>query len=248
MRSTQRDAPATVLGRATALLDAFRPTDTAVTLAELARRTGLPKPTAHRLAHQLLDLALLESTTDGLRLGLHLFELGQLVPRQRGLRDAARPYLDELRQATGETVHLAILEPPDVVYLEKLAGTNGPPLPSRVGGRMPAHCTAVGKVLLAHAPPPVRTAVLAAPLVRRTARTIVMPGLLARELTTVRETGLAYEHEESAVGVVCAAAPLIDSAGVAVAALSLSGWSNRLVLERVTPALRTAARLLSRTL
>jgi len=231
-----------------ALLDAFRPMDTTVTLAELARRAGLPKPTAHRLAHQMLDLGLLESTSGGLRLGLHLFELGQLVPRQRGLREAARPHLDALRQATGETVHLAILESPDVVYLEKLAGTNGPALPSRVGGRMPAHCTAVGKVLLAHAPPPVRNAVLAGPLARRTARTIVMPGLLARELMTVRRSGLAYEHEESAAGVVCAAAPIIDSSGVAVAAVSLSGWSNRLVLDRLTPALRTAARLLSRTL
>lgn len=248
MRFTQRDAPTTVLGRSTALLDAFAPTDTTVTLAELARRAGLPKPTAHRLAHQMLGLGLLESTPEGLRLGLHLFELGQRVPRQRGLRDAARPYLDELRRATAETVHLAILETPDVVYVEKLPGTNGPALPSRVGGRMPAHCTAVGKVLLAHAAPSVRRAVLASPLERRTPRTIVMPGLISRELSTVRRTGLAYEWEESAVGVVCAAVPLIDSTGTVVAAVSLSGWSNRLVMERVTPALRTAARLLSRTL
>lgn len=170
MRSIQRDgSDAAVVGRAVSLLAAFVPADNAVSLSELARRTGLPKPTAHRLAGHLISLGMLERTDGGLRLGLALFELGQLVPRQRGLRDAARPYLEDLRQASGEAVHLAILEAPDVVYVDKLAGRGGPALPSRVGGRMPAHCTAVGKVLLAHAPADLRRTVTQGPLARRTA-------------------------------------------------------------------------------
>src|ERR1700742_4786542 len=96
MRSTQRDdGPNSVLGRAVSLLSAFRPDDDrCVSLSELARRAGVAKPTAHRLAGQLVDLGLLEFGDGGLRLGLSVFELGQLVPRQRGLRDAARPYLE----------------------------------------------------------------------------------------------------------------------------------------------------------
>lgn len=249
MRSIQRDgSDATVVGRAVSLLAAFVPADNAVSLSELARRTGLPKPTAHRLAGHLIDRGMLERTDGGLRLGLALFELGQLVPRQRGLRDAARPYLEDLRQASGEAVHLAILEVPDVVYIDKLAARGGPALPSRVGGRMPAHCTAVGKVLLAHVPADLRRTVTQGPLIRRTARTIVLPGLLDKELQQVRRRGIAYEYEESAPGVICVAVPIVDHSGAVVAAVSVSGWSNRLVRDRVTPALRTAALLLSRSL
>lgn len=248
MRSIQRDgSDAAVVGRAVSLLAAFVPADNAVSLSELARRTGLPKPTAHRLAGHLISLGMLERTDGGLRLGLALFELGQLVPRQRGLRDAARPYLEDLRQASGEAVHLAILEAPDVVYVDKLAGRGGPALPSRVGGRMPAHCTAVGKVLLARPRGPAahRHPRPSGPPHRRT---IVLPGLLDKELQQVRRRGIAYEYEESAPGVICVAVPIVDHSGAVAAAVSVSGWSNRLVLDRVTPALRTAGLLLSRSL
>ena len=168
--STQRNArladvptapPKSVLGRALTLLTAFRPGDAELTLAELARRTGLPKPTAHRMLAELAQWNVVERTPGGIRLGMRLFELGQLAPLQRGLREAATPFLSDLFEATHETVHLAVPDGLDVVYVQKLAGRNGPRIPSRIGGRMPAYCTGVGKALLAFAPPERLAAVVA---------------------------------------------------------------------------------------
>ncbi|MYU10939.1 helix-turn-helix domain-containing protein [Streptomyces sp. SID8361] len=247
MRSTERDdGRNSVLGRAVAPLSAFHQDDEYVSLSELARRAGMPKPTAHRLSGQLIDLGMLETGSHGLRLGLRVFELGQLVPRQRGLRDAARPHLEDLHRTFGETVHLAVLQGADVVYLDKLTSRITPVAPSRIGGRMPAHATALGKALLAHADPQVRDAVLASPLERRTPRTIVMRGLLARELGRVRTEGIACEYEESAPGLVCVAHPVRDDSGRVIAAVSVSGRINRLRVDRVAPALRTAALTLAR--
>ena len=245
--------PRSVLGRALTLLTAFRPGEDELSLALLCRRTGLPKATAHRLLAELADWEVVERTPTGLRLGMRLFELGQLAPRQRGLREAAGPFLADLFEATHETVHLAVLDVgpsgvPEVVYLHKLDATSGPRVPSRIGGRMPAHCTGVGKALLAFSPRPVLDQVLAAGLARRTPRTVVAPGLLDRELAGVREHGVAREHEESTVGIACVAAPVLDGDGRAVAAISITGWANRVDTGRLAPAVRTAALGLSRTL
>jgi DNA-binding IclR family transcriptional regulator len=245
------EPPNSVLGRAFTLLTAFRVGDAELTLAQLCRRTGLPKATAHRLLAELAAWDVVERTPTGLRLGMRLFELGQLAPRQRGLREAAAPFLADLFEATHETVHLAILDggsPPEVVYLHKLDATSGPKIPSRIGGRMPVYCTGVGKAMLAFAPRAVLEQVLAAGLARRTPRTVIAPGLLDRELATIREHGVAEEHEESTVGIACVAAPVLDNAGGAVAAISITGWANRLDTARFAPAVRTAALGLSRTL
>ncbi|SFQ58630.1 DNA-binding transcriptional regulator, IclR family [Amycolatopsis arida] len=237
-----------VVARVTALLTAFRPGDDALGVSELARRTGLPKSSVHRLAGGLVEHGLLERDGGALRLGLKLFEIGQLATRQRGIVDAARPYLADLREATRNTVHLAVLEGTEVVYLDVLRGPDAPRLPSRIGGRFPAHATAVGKAILAHSPAAMVDAVVAAGLPRISRRTITAPGLLRRQLEKVRAEGIAYEREESGVGVVCAASPLLDPGGRAVAAISISGWTSRMRTDRVAPAVRTAALALSRGL
>jgi DNA-binding IclR family transcriptional regulator len=113
---------------------------------------------------------------------------------------------------------------------------------------MPAYCTGVGKALLAFGPPERLAAVLAAGLPRRTPRTVIAPGLLRSELETVRRRGIAEEHEESAPGIACVAAPVLGPDGHAVAALSITGWANRLNTHRLAPAVRTAALGLSRAL
>jgi DNA-binding IclR family transcriptional regulator len=249
VRSIQRDGgPNSVLGRAFALLASFGPRDTELSLSELGRRTGIPKPTVHRLIVEMDSWGIVERTPRGVRLGMRLFELGQLAPRQRGLREAARPFLDDLYQATHETVHLAVLDGVEVVYIDKLTGRRGPALPSMVGGRMPAYCTGVGKALLAYSPPAVLHDVVAAGLRRRTAHTIVMPGLLEREVAAVRRRGVAFEHEESTAGIACAACPVLDADGSALAAISITGWTTALDVMRVAPAVRTAALGLSRQL
>ncbi|WP_308259407.1 IclR family transcriptional regulator [Pseudonocardia sp. H11422] len=249
MRSADRDTvPNSVLGRALTLLTAFRPGDAELSLAELCRRTGIPKATAHRLLGELAEWDVVERTPTGVRLGMRLFELGTMAPRQRGLREAAAPFLADLFEATHETVHLAVPDGVDVVYLQKLDGRRGPPVASRIGGRMPAHCTGVGKALLAFGPPDRLAAVLAAGLRRRTPRTVVAPGLFDQELAAVRRNGVAEEHEESTVGIACVAAPVLDADGLALAAVSITGWANRLDTARLAPAVRTAALGISRVL
>jgi DNA-binding IclR family transcriptional regulator len=246
--TTAQEAPVSVLGRVFTLLTAFHPDDVELTFAELSRRSGLPKPTVHRLITELLSWGMVERTPRGVRLGMRLFELGQLVPRQRGLRNAALPLLTDLFQATRQTVHLAVMDGAEVVYVEKLPGPDGPALPSRVGGRMQLHCTAVGKAQLAFANEPLVRQVLQSGLPRRTAQTVVMPGLLIRQLGRIRETGLAFEFEESTRGIACVASPVFGDDDRVVASISVSGWVNRIDVDRVAPAVKTAATMLSRQL
>lgn len=238
----------TYLHRVVAVLSAFRSEENAVNSAELARRVGLPRASVHRIVTSLVGEGLLERQGAQVRLGVRLFEIGQRVPRQRVLRDAARPYMYDLREATRQTVHLAILEAGQVVYVDILAAPGAPPLPSRVGGRLPAHVTGVGKAMLAFSPPDTVRAVLAGDLPRVSERSTVAPGLLARELDTIRQAGVAYDHEESGAGIVCVASPVLGVGGDVLGALSVSGWSTRMRLARVAPAVRTAALALSRTL
>ena len=237
-----------------------------LSVSELARRSGLPKSTTHRLVGELCRLGLLESTRDGIRLGFRLFELGQLaqarlrlrqlalpmlgelVPRHRGLRDAALPFMEDLMEATHQRVHLAVLEGVEVVYVQILGSRSGMAMPSRIGGRLPAHATGVGKAILAFSPPSVVSARMEAGLPRLSPRTIVMPGALTRELATIREQGVAYDREESSPGIACAAAPVFGMHGVVVAGLSVSGRTGQIDVEKIAPAVRTAALALSRRL
>jgi IclR family acetate operon transcriptional repressor len=249
MRSADWDgAPASVLERAMSLLNSFGPDRTELGISELARRTGLAKSTTHRLAGELVRLGLLEPAGSGVRLGMHLFELGQLVPRQRTLKDAALPFMEDLREATQNNVHLAVLDGIEVVYVEILRVRDSQPLPSRVGGRMPAHATGVGKAIMAFSEPEVIKARIDAGLIRRSPYTIIMPGALARELRAIADSGVSYDRQESAVGIVCAAAPVFGPDGRVAAAISVTGRAERLDIERMAPAVRTAALALSRAL
>lgn len=240
--------PKSVLARGLRLLDAFGPADGELTLAQLSARTGLPKPTAHRMVAELVAWGGLERTATGYRLGMALFVLGQRVPRQRGLREAALPYLEDLYEATHENIHLTVFDTTDTLFLEKVTGRRSMPIVSRVGGRLPAHCTASGKVFLALGPPAYFKRVIDGGLDRLTPRTIILPGLLRQDLARTLERGYGLNHEESEAGVVAVAAPVHDHRRQVVAALSIAGSSHRLDLERLAPAVRTAALSLSREL
>jgi DNA-binding IclR family transcriptional regulator len=238
--------PKSVLARGLSLLNAFGPTDAELTLAQLATRTGLPKPTAHRLVAELLAWGGLERCAGGYRLGMTLFVLGQRVPRQRDLREAALPYLEDLYEATHENVHLTVFDSTDTLFLEKVTGRRSMPIVSRVGGRLPAHCTASGKVFLALGPPAYLRQVIDAGLARLTPRTIIMPGLLRQDLDRTLERGYGINREESERGVVAVAAPVHDRHRRVIAAVSIAGSAHRLDLARLAPAVRTAALSLSR--
>ncbi|MFJ9391717.1 IclR family transcriptional regulator [Nocardioides sp. NPDC101246] len=235
----------TVLGKAVTILRAFTVDDQVLSLAELVRRTGLPKATVHRVAGDLVTNRLLERTSLGYRLSGGLFELGMRASVERSLLELAMPFLQDLYERTHETVHLGVREGRDVVYVAKIGGHRQAPTPSRTGGRMPVHCTAIGKVLLAYSDAEVRQEILNGPLERRTPHTIVAPGLLERQLDAVLENGVAFEHEESAAGLQCIAAPVLTDADRVLAAISITGPVGRFRPETHTDAVRAAAQGIS---
>ncbi|TYB64816.1 IclR family transcriptional regulator [Nonomuraea sp. PA05] len=238
----------TVLGKAVTILRAFRPEDRVVTLAELVRRTGLHKATVHRLSGELVTHRLLDRAGGGYRLSGGLFELGMLASLERSLLEVAMPFLQDLYERTHETVHLGVRDGHDVVYIAKIGGHRQARVPSRTGGRMPLHCTAIGKALLAHADAGLRHEVLTGPLERRTPHTVVAPGILRGQLLRVAETGVAFETEESAAGLLCVAAPVLGRGDEPVAAISVAGPVGRFRPEGHVVAVRAAAAALGSTL
>jgi DNA-binding IclR family transcriptional regulator len=238
----------TVLGKAVAILRAYAVDDQDLSLAELARRTGLHKATVHRLCGALVEQRLLDREPRGYRLSGGLFELGMRASVERSLLEVSLPFLQDLYERTHELVHLGVREGTEVVYVAKLGGHRQARSPSRVGGRMPMHCTAIGKVLLAFGDKEARDAVLAGPLERRTPHTVIAPGLLRGRLRTVRERGVAFEREESALGITCVAAPVLGDGDLAVAAVSMTGPTGRFHPEQHVGALRAAATALATTL
>jgi DNA-binding IclR family transcriptional regulator len=237
-------AAPSVLDRAMALLGAFQRDDVVLSLADLRERTGIPRATVHRLAGHLAELGLLERGVNGYRLGIRLFELGERVPRARELRRVALPHLHELLEATRANVHLGVLEGIRVLYIEKLSGRDHMPLPSMVGDFMPAHATALGKVLLAFSPPEILSAVLSAGLEARTPFTITVPRVLVEQLIKIRSEGVGWEREESALGVACVAAPLYLGREV-VAAVSVSYPVGRYDPRALTGRIRRTAEAIS---
>jgi DNA-binding IclR family transcriptional regulator len=238
----------TVLGKAVSVLFAFTVDDHVLTFTELRQRTGLAKGTLHRMLNDLVGVRLLDRTPDGYRLSSQMFELGMRASVERGLLEVATPFMEDLYERTHETVHLGVLEGAEVVYVAKIGGHRQAPAPSRIGGRMPLHCTALGKALLAHSSKELLRDVLQAPLTRRTPRTITQPGRLNRQCEQVRETGLAYEHEESAIGIACVAAPVLDADDQPVAAISVTGQVPVFRPETHASAVRAAAAGVASTL
>jgi DNA-binding IclR family transcriptional regulator len=238
---------ATVTSRALALLAAFDEEHRRLTLSELAERAGLPVPTAHRLVAELVDWGALGRDPKGRYVvGRRLWDVGLLAPVQTGLRQLASPYLHDLYGATLATVHLAVRDRTEVLYLDRLAGNASVPVVSSVGSRLPMHATGVGKVLLAHAPPEVQATVLS-DLRRITPYTITQPGTLRRQLSRVLRDGYATTAEEMSLGA-CSVAVPIQAEQVVVAALGIVVPSLRNDRARHVAALQVAAQGIGRAL
>jgi DNA-binding IclR family transcriptional regulator len=247
MRSTGRTGTS-VLERAFSLLEVLGSDGASVGLAELARRAGLPKATAYRLANQLIELHVLERAGDEYQLGLKLFELGNSVARERELREAALPFMEDLYEATHETIHLGVLDEVEVLYVEKIAGRRRCTVSTTLGTRKPLYCTGLGKAILAYSTPHLLHAVIQNGLPRRTRYTITDPHRLELELTRAAGSGVTYDREEYEIGITCVASPLLNAAGRAWAAISVTGPTTRFHPERTATAVRTAALGLTRVL
>jgi DNA-binding IclR family transcriptional regulator len=250
-RGVQRSHPGPtgpVLNRVLRMLDAFTAQHPAMTLTELARRSGLPLSTAHRLVGQLVGWGALERGEDGCyRIGLRLWELAALAPRSQGLRERALPYLEDLSQVTRENVQLAVREGAEIVFVEHIAGSTAVPVFTRVGGRLPTTATGVGLVLLAHAPAEVQDEVLAAPLQRHTPFTVTDPRRVRRMLADVRASGFVVSDRQLSAESVSVAVPVHDGRRRVVAAMSLV-VRHGIAVSALVPPLLTSARAITRAL
>ncbi|MDR3592013.1 MAG: IclR family transcriptional regulator [Negativicutes bacterium] len=237
--------------RATSIMEYIAANCDCETLSSISRGIGLSKTTTYSLIRTLEQLGYVQQdqSTGKYSLGLKLFELGQVVHSRMDLRTIARPYLIELARKYEETVHLAVLSKGEVVYIDKVDGSRSIRIASQVGGRNPAYCTGVGKVLLAGLPAVELDKIISArKLERYTAKTIIEPGLLKEHLQEVRTKGYAMDQEEIEEGLHCVAAPIKNHRGVAVAGISLSGPTQRLAtsgVQQITDDLIETARLIS---
>jgi len=212
------------------LLKAFSEDEVEIGISALARRLSLAKSTVHRLAVTLVSEGLLEQDRENgkYQLGIALFRLGALVRRRMNVSNEARPYLYELREKINESVHLAILDETEIMYVYNLEGTHAIRMRSDIGVRKPAYCTAEGQAILAFAPDDVVERVIAAGLTARTPKTITNAEKFLRELAAIRNRGCAIEDEESEIGMISIAAPIRDDSGDVVAAVGIAGPVTRL--------------------
>ena len=204
-------------------------------ISALALRLGLAKSTVHRLATTLVEYDFLEQNreTGKYRPGLALFELGTLVRRKMDVMSEAQAEIHALAEATGETVQLAILDHLSVLYIRIRESHQAVRLSSGLGSRAPAHCTGVGKALLAYQPSELVKQVIEAGLKRYTDKTITEPEALLQELAAVRSRGYAIDDEEMEVGLRCVAAPIRNHTGEVAAAISVSAPVQRMSKKSV---------------
>ncbi|WP_460801972.1 IclR family transcriptional regulator [Microbacterium sp. GXF6406] len=230
-----------VTGRVLMILELFERSLAARSLSEISTETGLPLSTTHRLVGELESWGALQRDANGrYQIGLRLWELGQHAGRQ--VREIARPLLQDLFTLTQETVHIAVRERAEALYIDRVYGTRRVPQASRVGGRLPLHATAVGKVLLAFEEPWVREAIISRPLESRTPLTHVDPDALRAELAVVRTRSFATTVDETRIGATSIAVPVFQN-GLVGAALGLVTTTDAATsIERHLPALRGIAR------
>jgi DNA-binding IclR family transcriptional regulator len=235
------------------LLKVFSEQEPEIGISNLAKRMGLAKSTVHRLATTLVAEGLLEQNDENgrYRLGIQLFTLGALVRRRFDVSKQALPFLHVLREHTGETVHLAVLDDINIVYLFNLESDQAIRMRSYIGVRKPAFCTAEGHVLLAFRTPDVVARVLKAGLVARTPNTNTDTQAFLKTLDKVRRENYSIDDEESEIGMRGAAAPVRDVSGNVVAAVGIGGPSQRLTkkaMRACVPHLLNAAEGISSTL
>lgn len=230
--------------RAAYIFDILSQTPNGLSLGELARKANLPKGTAHRLLSSMayFDFIRQEPTTKNYHLGFKLVDLGNLLLSQIDLRRQAHSFLINLSESVKETVHLVVLDRDKALYIDKVdlhPKASGLQMVSRLGSRIPLHCSSVGKVLLAYMEKTdAEKLIWDSALAKRTKNTITDPEDLMQHLSFVRENGYAIDDEENEEGIRCVAAPIRNSSGRVEAAMSISGPTTRVTMERIETELK----------
>lgn len=245
MATTTLSAPDRLL----AVLAAFDHGHPALSLTDISRRAGLTLTTAHRLVGALTEWGALERDEDGVyHVGLRLWEVAALAPRGLALRQIALPYLEDLYEATHENVQLAVRDGSEVVYIEWISGRSAVGVRIQVGARWPLHATGVGLALLAHGDPAFQEAYCERPLAAFTPYTVTDPAKLRRELAEVRHAGVAVSSRQITDDALSVAAPVRGAGGSVVAAVSVVVPQVDAQVPVLIPAVRLAARGISRAL
>lgn len=203
-------------------------------ITEISRRLALHKSTTFGLVNTLAENKFLEQDpeTGRYHLGIELFRISANV--QISIREIGIPYVKRLMELTGETVNLVVRDDCYVVYIEKMESPHSMRICTRIGQRLPMHCTAVGKAMMAYLPPSELSSILDhSKMSAYTEQTIITRAALRAELTEIRENGYAIDNEELELGLVCVAVPILNGLGQPIAAISVSGPKQRMTEDHI---------------
>lgn len=221
-----------------------------ISLIELSASLEMPKSTMHRYLATLLELRLAERlSSDRYRLGTKVIELAGSFLVSSDLRKESEAILEQIAEKTGETVHLAVPSGGEVVYIAKVESKHTMRMFSHIGSRLPMHCTALGKSILAFSDDERIQEVLPELSKPRTPNSITTEQGLMEDLARIRSQGFAIDNEENETGIRCVGAPILDYTGKAIAAMSISGPCERLDWEcciQFGPLLREATLMISK--
>jgi DNA-binding IclR family transcriptional regulator len=237
--------------RALQILRIFDDQHTERALSDIAQGVNLHKATAHRIITTLVNYGFLERAADGqkYKLGLELIDLGFKAIRRMDLRHEALPYMDQLAQKLEEACDLSIFDRGEVFYIEYVQGPHALTVAAAVGQRLPAYCTASGKLFLANLSPGELDSILARPMVRYTPKTINSVDKLRQQLDDIRKQGYGVDDEELENGIRAVSAAIRDQQGRVISCVSIPGPTSRMTMERlpqIVDALKETARLISR--
>jgi len=229
-----KSAPVGVVAKLLRILETLDNSPAGLQLREIAQRTGINKSTAYRfVAHLENEDYLFRDEVGAYIVGPKLARLGSGVSYQATLRKVSRPVLTQIAQSTTETVNLGMLEGHEVLYLDVMESSHSFRMASQPGTRRPLHCTALGKAILAFLPVDQREEILPALSYERfTPHTISNLARLRKDLARTAQQGYAADNQETNLGAVCVAAPIIDESGKVAAALSVSGPITRIGKDR----------------
>lgn len=224
------DGTVTAVERAFLLVERLAEGPSGKGVLQLAKEAGLPPSTAHRMLYTLSSAGYVRQDGGSYRLTGKLLDLGSRAVTGRDLRRDSIPFLTRLREETGESAHLVVLDGGTGLTVESVLSEARNLVDSRVGERSPLHCTAVGKCLIAFLPD-LEGFLSGLELTRFTEHTICTAAGMMVELDRVRETGCAFDWEENELGIRCVAAPVYNSAGAVVASIGISGPAMRIADE-----------------
>jgi len=249
--STNHESPSVAVERALAMLEAAAQEPEGLSNAEISRKLEIPKSSASYILRTLEKQGYLHRDEESgkYRVGLKILSLSRGALSGIDVREVALPIMRHLMEKTNLTCHLAILDGPEAVYIEKVEPQGFIRMDTWVGRRMRVHATSVGKALVAHIPQPQLEKIISErAMEKRTAKTITTLPRLLKELEKVRGQGYAVDDEENNIGARCVGAPIFNQQGLIEASIGLSGTINQVnaqTMLRILEALKDAARHIS---